>query len=110
MTLTYIFHSSFALDTGTCILLFDYWMDPAAVVPRLLAADKPLYVFSSHFHEDHFNRETISTGKFSRGKRDGRPTLFIFSRKISGSTAGHGVRRLTSGWPKEAVGRTITCA
>ena len=60
MTLTYIFHSSFALDTGTCILLFDYWMDPAAVVSRLLPSDKPMYVFASHFHEDHFNREIFS--------------------------------------------------
>ena len=92
MTLTYIFHSSFALDTGTCILLFDYWMDPAAVVPRLLAADKPLYVFSSHFHEDHFNREimsspaismkTISTGKSFRGKQPEGPIRFIFFLKI----------------------------
>lgn len=77
MTLTYIFHSSFALDTGTCILLFDYWMDPAAVVPRLLAADKPLYVFSSHFHEDHFNREIFS---WKEGRQAN--TFYILSKDI----------------------------
>ena len=57
MKLTYLFHSGFALETDRCILVFDYWMDPAHVVPRLLKSDKPMYVFSSHFHDDHFNRD-----------------------------------------------------
>lgn len=57
MQLTYIFHSGFALETDSSILVFDYWMDPAGVMPRLLKSDKPLYVFSSHFHEDHFSRD-----------------------------------------------------
>ena len=57
MQLTYIFHSGFALETDRCILVFDYWMDPAGVMLRLLQSPKPLYVFSSHFHEDHFNRD-----------------------------------------------------
>ena len=60
MQLTYIFHSGFALETDRCILVFDYWMDPAGVMPRLLQSPKPLYVFSSHFHEDHFNRDIFS--------------------------------------------------
>lgn len=60
MQLTYIFHSGFALETDRCILVFDYWMDPAGVMPRLLQSSKPLYVFSSHFHEDHFNRDIFS--------------------------------------------------
>ena len=57
MKLTYIFHSGFALETDTCILVFDYWMDPAHVMPAWLKSDKPMYVFASHFHEDHFNPE-----------------------------------------------------
>ena len=60
MQLTYIFHSGFSLETDRCILVFDYWMDPAGVMPRLLQSPKPLYVFSSHFHEDHFNRDIFS--------------------------------------------------
>lgn len=60
MQLTYIFHSGFVLETDRCILVFDYWMDPAGVMPRLLQSPKPLYVFSSHFHEDHFNRDIFS--------------------------------------------------
>lgn len=60
MQLTYIFHSGFALETDRCILVFDYWMDPSEVMPRLLQSSKPMYVFSSHFHEDHFNRVIFS--------------------------------------------------
>lgn len=60
MQLTYIFHSGFALETDRCILVFDYWMDPAGVMPCLLRSPKPMYVFSSHFHEDHFNRDIFS--------------------------------------------------
>lgn len=59
MTLTYIFHSSFALETATALLIFDYWMDPARVVPRLLSGAKRVYVFASHFHEDHFTRDIL---------------------------------------------------
>ncbi len=60
MRLTYIFHSGFAVELNSCILVFDYWMDPADVMSRLLLSEKPVYVFSSHFHEDHFNREIFS--------------------------------------------------
>ena len=33
MTLRYIFHSGFLLETSQCILVFDYWMDPADAIP-----------------------------------------------------------------------------
>ena len=59
MTLTYIFHSGFALKTDKAVLIFDYWMDPAGVLPRLLSGAKRAYVFSSHFHEDHFTRDIL---------------------------------------------------
>ena len=56
MKLTYIFHSGFALETEQSILVFDYWLDPSSVIPSVLQSPKPLYVLSSHFHEDHFNK------------------------------------------------------
>ena len=59
MKLTYIFHSGFVLETDRFILIFDYWMDPANVVPRFLSGGRHVYVFSSHFHEDHFNKEVL---------------------------------------------------
>lgn len=60
MQLTYLFHSGFVFETDRCILVFDYWMDPAGAMSRYLESSKPLYVFSSHFHEDHFNREIFA--------------------------------------------------
>lgn len=56
MTLRYIFHSGFLLETEHCILVFDYWLDPANVMPDYLDTQKPIYVFASHFHEDHFTK------------------------------------------------------
>ena len=44
MTLTYIFHSGFALEAEESILVFDYWLDPARVMPAILQKGKPLYV------------------------------------------------------------------
>ncbi|MCM1511279.1 MAG: hypothetical protein NC116_11280 [Clostridium sp.] len=59
MKLTYIFHSCFALETDRCILIFDYWKDPSCAAERILrnASDKYVYVFASHFHEDHFTKK-----------------------------------------------------
>ena len=57
MKLTYIFHSGFVLETEHSILVFDYWLDPSDVMDGVLHSKKPLYVLSSHFHEDHFNKE-----------------------------------------------------
>ena len=58
MTLTYIFHSGFVLETEQSILVFDYWLDPSGVMD-----EKPMYVFSSHFHEDHFTKDIFEWKK-----------------------------------------------
>ncbi|MCQ2374740.1 MAG: MBL fold metallo-hydrolase [Salinivirgaceae bacterium] len=63
MKLTYIFHSGFALETNHCVLIFDYWTDPANVVPQLINVNKPMYVFASHFHEDHFSKNIFEWRK-----------------------------------------------
>ena len=57
MKLTFIFHSGFVLETERCILVFDYWMDPARVMDNYKNTKKHVYVFASHFHEDHFTKE-----------------------------------------------------
>ena len=63
MRLTYIFHSGFALETEESILIFDFWMDPAHAMETVLQSQKPVYVFASHFHEDHFTREIFGWKK-----------------------------------------------
>ena len=67
MTLTYVFHSCFVLETEKSILIFDYWMDLKGIVPSFLKKDKPIYVFSSHFHEDHFNSTIFEWRKQHEG-------------------------------------------
>lgn len=63
LTLTYICHSCFLLDTPDCAVVFDYWKDPTAedsAHPRFLDTippDKPFYVVVSHHHKDHFVKE-----------------------------------------------------
>lgn len=63
MTLRYIFHSGFLLETERCILIFDYWMDPADVVREYMYTTKQVYVFASHFHEDHFTKKIFNWKK-----------------------------------------------
>ncbi|MDE6329528.1 MAG: MBL fold metallo-hydrolase [Muribaculaceae bacterium] len=64
--LTYIHHDCFLLMTPECSLVFDFWKDPesrGASLPaflRTIPGDRPLYVFVSHFHKDHFNKEIFS--------------------------------------------------
>lgn len=51
MKVIYIRHSGFLLDTGDAYFLFDYYKGS---VPEM-DTDKPLAVFTSHKHKDHFN-------------------------------------------------------
>lgn len=51
MKLTYIFHSGFLAETAKCYYLFDYCKGE---LPKLDAA-KPILVFVSHSHADHYN-------------------------------------------------------
>ncbi|HEX7715012.1 MAG TPA: MBL fold metallo-hydrolase, partial [Bacillota bacterium] len=65
--ITYIFHNSFIVRMGQEALLFDY---PAAQfldevrrnIVRKLIQDTDLYVFASHNHPDHFNRDIDELG------------------------------------------------
>ena len=52
MKITYIHHSSFLVEGSEFYLLFDYFQGK---VPDL-SEEKPLYVFASHRHGDHFSR------------------------------------------------------
>ena len=56
LNVTYIYHSSFLVETDEHLLLFDYYKGKLPV----MAKDKPLYIFASHRHEDHFSPEIFS--------------------------------------------------
>ena len=90
MKVSYIGHSGFAVELAGCTLLFDYYQ---GVFPPF-ALDKPLYVFASHAHQDHFNFAIFGLGK-------AHPNVtYILSRDIKRkwSAAGfarHGVSKET---------------
>ena len=50
MKITYIHHSSFLVELEHVSMLFDYY---AGQLPEI-RKDRPLVVFASHFHGDHF--------------------------------------------------------
>ena len=51
MNISYITHSCFLVELDSCYLLFDYYR---GTLPRM-KEDKPLYVFASHAHSDHYS-------------------------------------------------------
>ncbi len=83
MKLHYIYHSGFALETNRFTVIIDYYKDTSETDPKhgwvhdvLLPGSRPLYVLSSHFHPDHFNKEILSW-------REIHPDIhYIFSRDI----------------------------
>lgn len=107
MELTYLYHSGFVVETDCCVLVFDYWMDPANVMERLVGScgDKHVYVFASHFHRDHFNKHIF-------GWREANPRA-AFTYLLSRDILDHHVppRRLpTLGWRRATNGTTTTLA
>ena len=64
MKLYYLYHSGVAVETERHLLIFDYYQDtlPGGAPALLQQVGKPVTVFASHGHYDHFNR-TILTWK-----------------------------------------------
>lgn len=65
MRVTFLAHSGFLVELDTLCLLFDWWKGDLPPLP----ADKPLLVFASHRHEDHFNPAIFSLDGGSRTVR-----------------------------------------
>lgn len=76
MTITYLYHDGYAIETEHCITIIDFWKDPAGVVPALLASGKPIYVLCTHRHQDHFRKEVYQW-------REVHPNItYVFSNDI----------------------------
>ena len=72
MKITYIHHSAFLAETSHACLLFDYFEGTLPEIP----AEKPLYVFASHRHPDHFSKVIFDLA-------DGHPDCtFVLSSDI----------------------------
>lgn len=59
---TYIFHDCFIVNTTEVNMIFDFWLLPERLgeINTLIDTSKPLYVFVSHHHKDHLNRDIFS--------------------------------------------------
>ena len=64
MRVTFLAHSGFLVELPSALLLFDYL---GAGLPAL--PDKPLLIFASHRHEDHFTPSIFSLDDGSRDIR-----------------------------------------
>lgn len=65
MIVTFVHHSCFVVEMDNRTLVFDYFRNGrlkdyefTGVLPEF-DKDKPLYVFASHFHRDHFDLEIL---------------------------------------------------
>lgn len=83
MKLDYIYHSGFAIEAEGVTVIIDYYKDSSEternrgiVHDYLLQKPGKLYVLSTHFHPDHFNREVLTW-------KEQRPDIiYIFSKDI----------------------------
>lgn len=78
MKVTYIHHSCFLTETGTCYYLFDYFMGTLPV----LDCRKPILVLASHKHGDHYRAKV-----FTLLKEMGMQKIYaVLSRDIPAKT------------------------
>ena len=59
MKVTYLSHSGFTVEDETAVYVFDYYKGK---LPET-EGEKPMYVFASHRHKDHFNPEIFEWEK-----------------------------------------------
>lgn len=72
MKIDYLGHSGFLVETDSALLLFDYERGNLSPLDRK-PVEKPLFVFVSHAHADHFNPKIFSLAD------GGRPVQYILS-------------------------------
>ena len=72
MKITFIKHSSFMVEMEHCAMLFD-WFE--GLIPSI-EEGKPLVVFASHSHDDHFSPDIF---KLDDGTR---PVRFVLGTGI----------------------------
>lgn len=62
ISIQYIYHSCFVVETDDVLIVYDYWKDnDEQHLHKMIAScgRKQLYFVVSHFHEDHYNAEIL---------------------------------------------------
>ena len=76
MKIDYFGHSGFLVETASCLLLFEsFRADPGTIDGK--PKDKPLFVFVSHAHADHFDPAIFSIA--------GRTVRYLLSFDLRGN-------------------------
>ena len=88
MKITYIGHSGFLAELPEAVLLFDYYQGTIPAFPE----EKPLFVFVSHKHADHFRHSIF---RLAEGRKD---VTFLLSKDCRMSEN----FRIRKGIPREA--------
>ena len=97
MKLIYLYHSGFALLAEHFTVIIDYFQDSQSLTEgivhdSLLNRPGKLYVLSSHFHADHFNRRVMN---WRERKAD---IVYILSKDICRK---RGIAKPTAHWLKK---------
>ena len=106
MIIDYVGHSGFLVETGRQLLLFDAErFDPALIGGK--PVNKPLFVFVSHAHPDHFNPDIFS---LAGGRRRVRYLLSFDLKGNPAVPAGTDTNYLDAGkaYEIEGLGRVET--
>ena len=81
MKIDYLGHSGFFVETDKTMFIFDYYYGDLSFLGDK-SDEKPLFVFSSHGHGDHFNPEIFSIVNFHKNTKyllsfdiKGKPTI-----------------------------------
>lgn len=79
MTIEYIFHSCFVVESQCAVVVYDYWRDRAdGRLHRLLAAtEKQVYFVVSHFHPDHYSPAILRWQQGSEAAPDGKAVFVL---------------------------------
>ncbi len=80
MKIDFLGHSGFFVETESVLLLFDYYHGDLSFLAKK-PKEKPLFVFASHAHGDHFNPEIFSLAEIHPR------TKYLLSFDIKGSPA-----------------------
>ena len=104
MKITFVYHSCFLVELTTCSLLFDWYGGDLPSIDRT----KPLYVFNSHHHGDHYSPEIFSLGMENTWYILGNCIRLSARRKAAFSIDEERVFRLGGGRELDLEGLRIT--
>ncbi|MBQ5758193.1 MAG: MBL fold metallo-hydrolase, partial [Clostridia bacterium] len=80
MIVDYLGHSGFLVETDHVLMLFDYYVGDLSLIDEK-PEEKPLFVFASHVHADHFQPKIFGLAGH------GRDVRFLLSDDIRGNAS-----------------------